>query len=237
MARKNLSAIGAIIRQKLQDESAGSSTAYTWEDDELDVFIGDCLREISEASPYMVREVLTTIANSRVLDVSDIEDLLYIDKAEYPIGSDPPDYRNVIELDAETVEIDTSLTPAAGGSSTLVGTVTFTHGSAAITGAATAFSTALSAGYLIKKSTGTRWYRVYSIESATALTLAEPCLETTGADTVNVTQYCYEAVYLFCAKLHQLTEETSTLTALLEKTAYPGCCWLCGYKQSSLTYQ
>lgn len=223
MAKKILSAIRAIVRQSLRDEF-GESTSFQWEDDELDLDIAECLDEISEVSPYMVKEVLTTIANSRVLDISGIENLLWIDRAEYPTGDDPRNFRNIIELDAETIEIDTTLTPIAGGSGVLAGIVTFNHGSAAITGSGTAFTTALEVGYHIKKSTGTRWYRIYSIESDTALTLAEPCLETTGVDASGATEYCYEVVYLYCAKTHVLTNSSSTLNPQMERLIIFGVC-------------
>jgi hypothetical protein len=223
MAKKTLAAIRANIRQSLRDEF-GDSDDYVWADDELDIYIGSCLVKLSKTRPYMVKEVLTTIANSKVLDISDIEDLLWIDKAEYPTGNDPRNFRNVIELDAEQIEIDTTITPSAGGSGVLTGIVTFTSGSAAITGSGTAFSTELEVGYHIKKSTVTRWYRVYSIESDTALTLAEACLETTGADEDGATQYCYETVYLYCAKLHTLTESSSTLNPQMEEALIQGVC-------------
>jgi len=222
---KNLSAIRAIIRQMLRDEFA-AGTDLDWEDDELDIHINECLAEISEHRPYKVKEVLTTIAKSKVLDISSIEDLIRIKKLEYPTGSDPRDFRNLIELDAETIEIDTTRTPDAGGSGTLTGTVTFANGSAAITGSGTLFSTELKAGYHIKKSTGTRWYRIYSIESETALTLAEPCLDTSGADVVDSSQYCYETVYLYCEKPHIITETSSTLSPQLERILIQG---VCGY--------
>lgn len=223
MAR-NLSAIRAAIRQMLRDEFT-AGTDLKWEDDELDLHISECLLELSDKSPYKVVEVLTTIENSRILDISSIEDLVRIEKLEYPIGSEPRDYRNLIELDAETIEIDTTITPDAGDSGTLTGTVTFTSGSAAITGSGTAFTSELKVNYLIKKSSGTRWYRVYSIESDTALTLAEPVRSAdNGADTENLTEYCYEAVYLYCEKYHSLTESSSTLKPLEENTLILGVC-------------
>jgi len=218
----NKSGIIALVRQMLRDEFV-SGTDFEWKKDELDIHIDNVVRQISRVSPYMVKEVLTTIANSKELDISDIEDLIRIEKLEYPTGGDPRNYRNLKEIDADTIEIDTTLTPIAGGSGTLTGTVTFTSGSAAITGSGTAFTTELVAGYHIKKSTGTRWYRIYSITSDTALTLAEASRDT-GADTVDVTQYCYETVYLFCAKLHSLTEESSTLKPLQEILLVDGVC-------------
>lgn len=221
---KYLSHIRAEVRQELSDEfQVGVDLGF--KDDELDIYISRCLNDISKKRPYIVKEVLTTINNSKVLDISGITDLVHpIDKLEYPTGNDPRSLRNVIEIDAETIEIDTTLSPDAGGSSTLTGTVTFTNGSPAITGSGTLFTTELEAGYHIKKSTGTRWYRVYSIESATALTLAEGCLETTGADTASATQYCYETVYAYCDKLHLLTESKSTLDAGLEGVLILGVC-------------
>ena len=81
----------------------------------------------------------------------------------------------------------------------------------------------MEAGDHIRKSDGTRWYRIYSIESATALTLAEPVRAVdTGADTVSVTAYINEGVYLYCAKLHVLTEDESTLRADEEKVLIDG---------------
>lgn len=218
----NKSGIRALVRQLLRDEFV-SGVDYEWKDDELDIHIDNVLRQISRVSPYMVKEVLTTIENSKELDISSIEDLIRIEKLEYPTGNSPRSYRNFKEIDADTIEIDTTLVPDAGGSSTLTGTVTFTSGSAAITGSGTAFSTELAVGYHIKKSGGTRWYLIYSIESDTALTLAEASRDT-GADTADATQYCYETVYVYCAKLHSLTKSSSTLNPLQEILLVDGVC-------------
>jgi len=211
-----------IIRQLLRDEFE-DTTDQDFESDEIDIHVLEVLSEISERSPYEVKEVLTTVVNSRVLDISSIEDLLEIERLEYPIGYDPREFRNLKYLDNETIEIDTTLVPSAGGSGTLTGTVTFTTGSAAVTGSGTSFSDDLEVSYLIRPGSGTRWYRVASITSATALTLDEPVRSVdTGADTVDLTEYCYEAVYLYCRKLHQLTEEATTLTPRLERVLIDG---------------
>lgn len=220
MAKKYLTGVLAVVRQMLDDEFA-SGVDVEWEDDEITVLIRQCLEELSGASPYRCIEVLTTIANSRILDISSIENLLEVEKLEYPTGEDPRAYRNSIEIDRDTIEIDTELTPDAGGSGTLTGTVTFASGSAAITGSGTAFLTELEAGYHIKMSTGTRWYLIYSVDSDTGLTLAEPCRDT-GADTVDATQYCYETVYVYCVKSHALNEETTTLNRQLEAVLVKG---------------
>lgn len=141
---KTLSAIRAIVRQNLRDEFvSGQETDY--EDDELDIIIQHTLSEISERRPYEVKETLTTTASSKELDISTIEDLLSIEKLEYPTGNYPRDYRNYNQIDASTIEIDTTLTPGAS-----------------------------------------------------------------------------EDVYLYCHKLHQLTEESSTLSPQIETTLVLG---------------
>ena len=233
MGAQNLSAIRQTVRQILRDEfDVDDAANMEWQEDELDVHIKECLREISRARPRIVQEVKTTIANSRVLDISAIEDLLdgaySIKYAEYPTGqSNREDYfRNVRVIDEGRIEIKVDTNPSAGGSSTLTGTVTFTSGSAAVTGSGTDFDGELEAGYHIKKAvagSSGRWYRIYSITDDTHLTLAEPVTpDDNGADTEDATHYCYETAYLYCSKLHTLTEDTSTLTPVLEELLVVG---------------
>ena len=218
MAARALTDVVTIVRSILKDASIGGD----FTDAEINVIVQQVVEEVSQHSPNMVREVFTTIADSKEIDISAIADLIYIDHAEYPTGNTPRDERNVKLIDNETVEIAVDATPIAGGSGHLTGTVTFTSGSAAVTGVGTLFTTELEEGYHIKKSTGTRWYRIASITSATALVLAEVCRTAdTGADLINVTDYCYETVYLFCAKNHTLST-TSTLPKGEEKVVIDG---------------
>jgi hypothetical protein len=210
-----LSSILAATRQKLRDEFV-TGTDLDWQDDELKIIISEYLRDVSLVSPNIVRELLVTTLSSKELNISSITDLMFIQRVEYTTGGNPRNFISFEKIDNDTIELKTSTTPAAGSSGVLAGTVTFNNASTAVTGSGTAFATALAAGDHIRKSTGSRWYRISSITSATALVLAEICRETTGADTVNVTQYCKEAVYLFCAKLHTLSDTTSTLSPQLE---------------------
>ena len=140
MANKNLSAIRAIVRQKLRDEFQVDAD-LEFENDELDIYIADCLDEISEHCPYEVKETLTTTAGSRELDISSIEDLLDggIDEVEFRVGKFPKQMRSC-SIFGNTLTIGTDLYPSAD-----------------------------------------------------------------------------EDVYLYCRKLHQLTESTSTLKPQLER--------------------
>jgi len=110
MATKTLSAIRAIVRQMLRDEFTGSD--YEWEPDELDIYIEHTLGEISGRKPYEVKETLTTTAGSKELDISSIEDLLEVDKIEYPTGSEPPDYHNA-SIFGNTLTMDIDSLPSA----------------------------------------------------------------------------------------------------------------------------
>jgi len=110
---KNLSTIRAICRQFLKDEFS-ESTDEDFASDEIDLYIGRCLTEISQTCPYMdVDKTLTTSEDSKEVDISSIrEGLLWIDKVEFRVDSDPRDFRN-FTLWGDTLEIDTDLTPEA----------------------------------------------------------------------------------------------------------------------------
>jgi len=220
-----LSDVRQTVRQILRDEFTGVVSDQDWQDDEIDVHIGHTLEEISQYSPYRTREAIPTALNSRAIDITPIENLIQVTHAEYPPGSDPRDYRNVKILDSDTIEIDTTLTPEAGELGVVLGIVTFTSGSTTVTcsGAAAALLTQLDKNYFIKPSSSTRWYLVYSVESNTSLTLAEPVRSIDAVeDDENATTFCSHAALLYCAKLHELDEDSSTLNPAEEKVLIDG---------------
>lgn len=204
-----------------------------YSDSELEDIIEQVLVEVSDAAPYQTVEVLPTIANLKTLDISGITSLLEISKVEYPVSSSPRDYRNFEKIDNETIEIAMdSAFGETGAQDTLTGTVTFTSGSATVTGSGTDFDGELAVGSFIKTSTGTRWYRVYAIASDTSLTLEETVKSAdTGADTLNSTIYLDYGARVYCNKLHTLST-TSTLDAkeehvvLLGSVAKAASLWL-----------
>jgi uncharacterized protein YqfB (UPF0267 family) len=183
MGRKNLSAVIAVVRQRLRDEFVFGAE-FEWEDDELSLLTNDCLAEISECSPYQVKETFYIVAKSgtatattpnhlvdttesqfvagdvgktvynttdettakitvynsasdvtldtdimasgesyeihcgdgtspRDINIADIEDLLYVDKAEYPTRQNPQVFRNV-EVFGDILTLDISSTPTDG---------------------------------------------------------------------------------------------------------------------------
>ncbi len=160
----------AAMRYLIRDSTA----TYDFSDTEVQNIITHVIKEVSMRSPYRVNETALLTANSKKLDISGISNLLNIDKVEYKPGQNPEQYRNYRYNDNETIIMDVSSAPSETGTSgTLTGTLTFTAGSATVTGAGTAFLTELAQDYFICRSDGTRWYRVQSVESDTSLTLDE----------------------------------------------------------------
>jgi hypothetical protein len=206
-----------------------SVATYDFSDTEVQAIITHVLKEISDKSPYKVKETALVTANSKLLDISGISNLLKVNRVEWEIGADPPNNRNFKYEDTETISMVVDSAPSTTGTSgTLAGTVTFTAGSATVTGSGTAFNTALAQDYYICKSTGTRWYRVYSVESATSLTLDEPVKTAdTGADVVASTKYRYNVAVIHCEKLHTLTDAIKTLNQNEERVLTEGTVAYC----------
>lgn len=92
------------IEQELQDTSNDIWTAA-----ELGIILDHSLREISKYVPYQVKETVTTTADSRELDLSDITDLIGIEKLEYKVDQDPQEFKGwEIFGDTLTMECDTA---------------------------------------------------------------------------------------------------------------------------------
>ena len=113
MAKRYLSAIRGTARQFLKDEYL-SGQDYAFKGDELDLHINKCLIDISQVSPYEVKETVVS-GGTKEEDISSIEELIgeKVEKAEYPTGSDPPDYRDV-SIFGNTLRINIATTPTSG---------------------------------------------------------------------------------------------------------------------------
>lgn len=142
---RNLPALRGVIRQILDDEYV-TGTTQEWDNDELDVHIGQVLIEVSEASPLGVKETVTTTASSKDVSISAIENLLWVSKVEYPVDQSPRAFKK-FSVFGTTLTIDCDRLPAAG-----------------------------------------------------------------------------ESVYLYCSKLHTLTNTSSSLSPILEKLIVDGTC-------------
>lgn len=88
---KSRSALISEARILLKDEVG---TTQDFSDAECDSHLSRVLSEISDYRPAEEVETMTTTSGSYELDVSDIENLLEVEKVEYPVDNNPPDYRN-----------------------------------------------------------------------------------------------------------------------------------------------
>ncbi len=112
---RNLSGIRSTIRQLLRDEFSSPGVALDWLDEELDTYIQQVVAELSEHSPYQVKETLAATANSKDLNISPIGNLLFIEKAEFRVDKTPRQFRNVSRW-GNILTLDISFNPGAGES-------------------------------------------------------------------------------------------------------------------------
>jgi len=93
---KDRDAIKTIARRLLHDDIASSGVSPDVPPDVLDIHIDQALVEVSQACPYEYRETVVS-TGSKEIDISSIEGLIgdKVERAEYPVGNDPPDYCNV----------------------------------------------------------------------------------------------------------------------------------------------
>jgi hypothetical protein len=85
----NLSEMRTRVRRDLHDEDPANER---WTDDEIDRHIERAVQELSLAVPLEAKTPLTTIAESRGLDVSGLSDLVALEAIEYPVDRYPPSY-------------------------------------------------------------------------------------------------------------------------------------------------
>ena len=81
--------IRARLRLDLDDTDPANRR---WADDELDRHIAHALRVLGEAIPRQRKSTLTTVANSRDLDISALVPRIEVVAVEYPSGQYPPQY-------------------------------------------------------------------------------------------------------------------------------------------------
>jgi len=79
------------IRTSLRDDDPAD---YEWTDSELDTYILHALRDVSLVCPAEKMTTLATVADSKNIDISDVDDLLEAEYIEYEVDKDPVEYRN-----------------------------------------------------------------------------------------------------------------------------------------------
>jgi hypothetical protein len=111
---KDRDAIKTIARQLLQDDIPSSGENPDIKPDVLDIHIDLTLSEVSEVSPYIARETVVS-DGTRDISLSTIANLIgdKVEKVEYPVGSDPPDYIHDFTIFGTTLRLNRD-TPTLG---------------------------------------------------------------------------------------------------------------------------
>lgn len=225
---KYLSAIMTEVRQMLRDEFT-SGVTLEWTDDELEIHIERCLNELSKSSPYQVKHTLMTVASSKELDIGSISDVRMLtfvssgytdcvadDLDDTVTGDSTSDtgtllaYDNTrrqwwVRMDATTDEFDEAETVDAADTGT--GT---TSGASVLGFDPDGLIYVDTVEYKVDRTNKT--FRNFDIWGD-VLTI-----DTSINPTVD------ERVFLYCAKLHELTKSSSTLKARQEMLLVDGVC-------------
>jgi hypothetical protein len=113
----NLSQMITFVRADLHDSDAGN---YRWTDAELTRHISRALGELSESLPLPAKAVLPTVAGSRELDISGLDDRIMVAAVEYPLGDTPPSYQQ-FSIWGETLTILSGDLPSGANCAVLYG--------------------------------------------------------------------------------------------------------------------
>lgn len=110
-----LSDIRASVRETLRDEFI-EGVDLEWESDELNRLIQLTLREVEQRIPYEIKKTtlddtsstaIVTTADSKEIDISEITDLIRVEKVEYRTAKNPKQFRNFTRFaDILTMEIN-----------------------------------------------------------------------------------------------------------------------------------
>ena len=215
---KTLAEFLTALKIELRD-----ATSARWSEAQLTEHIQHAVRDISVYAPRERTTELYCVNESRDIDISSLDDFLsLVQPVEYPVDENPRQWCNGVCF-ANVLTMDLTSAPSASPTGQLTGTVTFTADSTAVSGSGTAFDTELVAGYYIKPSGGSTWYKVASIEDAEGLTLAS-AVETDddGADDADSTDYWYEQVRVYYRAVHSLAGSASTLPSALDQLVLDG---------------
>ena len=211
---QTIKAIRTIIRQALRDELRESTDAE-FADDELDLHMKDCLVEISQCRPYEVRETLTTSNKSGSATATTASHLIDTTNAQFVAGdvgktiynsTDKTTAKVIAYNSASDFTLDTDI--MASGESYYLYCLDGTSGKDLNISSITDLIEVEKTEYPTRQDPPDfRNAKVFG----DVLTLD---IDSTPPDG--------DEVFLYCHKVHQLTESSSTLKPDLEKVLIEG---------------
>lgn len=214
MAAKNRSSIRATARQMLRDEIPDSADT-DFAVDELDLDINECLVEVSQRRPYEVRETLTICNRSGSATATTANHLIDTTSAHFVAGdvgktvynsTDKTTAKVTAYTSASDITLDTDI--VVSGESYTLYHLDGTSGKDLSIASITDLIEVEKAEYRTRQSP--RDFRNVTV-FGDVLTLDIDFTPTDG-----------DEVFLYCHKVHSLTESASTLNPDLEKVLVEG---------------
>lgn len=197
----------ATIIDDIQDELGSNTTDFT--DAILTKKIAEGLQELSRYCPFIVREILATVDDSKELDISFIENLLWIDALEYKVGKDERQWRNFTKHYRHTVSMEIDFWPDDTDSG--IDTDKVLDASETDVDCDADATSDIPAGTIIRIDNEL----MFVTATGTTLTVVRGYNHTTGATHVtNKDIYKPELAYLYCAKAHKIPTATDLAGAV-----------------------
>jgi hypothetical protein len=88
-----------LVRRDLKDED---NSSYRWQDSDMDRAIQRALLELSRYVPREMKSTVTTIVDSREINIAALADRVSVDRVEFPAGRTPRQFQRFVTC-ADTI--------------------------------------------------------------------------------------------------------------------------------------
>lgn len=197
----------ATIILDIQDELGGNTTDFT--SALLTKKLAEGLQEFSRYVPYIVRETLAVTEDSKELNISAIDNLLWIDSLEYLSGQTPRQFPDFTEHYRNTISMEIDSWP--GKTDTNIDTAEALDASETGVDVSSDATDVIEVGTIILIENE----QMYVSVTGSTLTVVRGYNQTTAATHVTNTDiYIPGLVYLHCAKAHYVPAITDLVGAV-----------------------
>ena len=211
---KNRSSIRTLARQLLRDEIQESETP-DFADDELDVHINECLLEISQKWPYEVKETLAICARAGTATATSANHLVDTTKSHFVAGDVGKTVYNSTDGTTAKVTAYTSASDITLDTDIMASGENYTIYHYQGTSARDLDKSSITDLIEVEKAEYTT--RKYPPNFRNVMVFGDVVtLDVTTTPTDG------DEVFLYCHKIHSLTESASTLSSNLEEVLVKG---------------
>lgn len=187
----------ATLIDDIQDMLGQNTDDFT--DALVTKYIEQGIQELSRYCPFKVREILAATDDKKELDISFIENLLWVDALEYRVGKDEREWRNFTEHYNNTISIEIDFNPA--DVDTGIDTNEVLDSSETGVDCDASATTAIPAGTIIRIEDELMYVSV----TGSTLTVVRGYNQTTATThATNTDIFKPELVYAYCSKAHKI---------------------------------